>query len=104
MEDPFILRLVAATAFVGSTLFIGLFSLDPWFKREFGRSIMAMSVGVWIFSLLVLIKPWTGADFGARQWLRGTSYTLITYAVWSRFFVLLAERLRERRDARGRRR
>lgn len=103
MTDPFIVRAFAVPAFIGATLFIALFLLDPWWKREFGRSVMAMTVGVWIFSGIVLIRIWTGPDFDARQSLRAISYALITYSTWSRFGVLLHQRITERRTQRSQR-
>lgn len=96
MTDPLIYRLLAIVALVGATAFIAAFSREPWRRHQFGRSLMAMAAGIWVFALTATLNIWLDYDYPLRQEMRIVAYTAINYAIWSRLFVLLQLQRRDR--------
>jgi len=105
MVPALVFVFLAGICWVGSSLFIGLFLLEPWQRTPFGRSLMAMAVAVWLFSLMAFLRLFLGptptaatpSSYPGEDLLRLFVYGLTTYAVWSRSFVLIRERRKDRR-------
>lgn len=90
---------MAGLSLLGSLLFVNLFRREPWRRTPFGRSLMAMAVAVGLFSLMAFMRLFFGPTPEARvsaypgeDLLRLAVYSLVIYAVWSRYFVLRRER------------
>lgn len=82
----------AGLSLLGSGLFINLFRREPWRHTPFGRSLMTMAVAVWFLSLMAFARLFLGAEYPLEDPLRLAVYSLVIYAVWSRYFVLRRER------------
>ena len=97
MIPDFVFTALSGIVWVGSMLFIVTFWAEPWWRRNpFGRSLMAMAIAVWLFSTMAFMRLFFGRGYPLEELLRLTVYLLAVYAVWSRYFVLRAER---RKDA-----
>lgn len=56
-----------ALLFVVTSVFIGLFVKDPWYRSPFGTSVMVLAVGLDVvagtFLFVRLVDPFPGAHF-----------------------------------------
>lgn len=102
LVPEFVFVLMSVACWTGSSLFIGLFLFEPWRRTPFGRSLMAMGVAVWMFSLMasarLFLEPTQPRPpaYPGEDVLRLVVYSLVIYAVWSRSFVLIRERRKDR--------
>lgn len=84
MEDPIAFQILSGTTLIGILVFIVLLAREPWRRSEFGRSLMAMSVGILLFASLTMLRIVFGPDYAAREWVRTIAYVFILYAVVTR--------------------
>lgn len=100
-EDPIALKIVSGLTFVAILVFILLFSREPWRRTEFGRSLMAMSVGVLLFASLSALRAVFGPDYPGREVVRFSAFVFVFYAIVTRTWTLWKLQRRDADAGRG---
>jgi len=100
MDDPLIFRLLATGTLLVASVFIVGFLRDPWWRSQFGQSVMVMAIGLWLFALQTVLVQYLGPDYPHRQAVRIFAQSLIPLALTQRTWVLLHAQWRDRRRAR----
>lgn len=96
MNDPLYVDALAGLLWLGSLVFIVSYSLEAWWQTWFGRSLMTMAIGMFIFASMALISMRLGPDYPFRDALRLVGYALLNLAMWSRVYVLWRARKADR--------
>ena len=96
MNEPPIINVLASLTGLGALTFVLLFVREPWWRSWFGRSLMTMAVGMFIFASMALLQIRLGSDYPFRGTLRLIGYALLTVAMWSRVYVLWRARRADR--------
>lgn len=92
MGDPLYLSILSAAILVVTSLFIAVFACEPWWRHQFGQSVMALAAAVWIFSLLSVLRQLLGAEYLGRVHLLTLGRLLVLVAITQRLAVLLRAR------------
>lgn len=96
MNDPAHINVLAGLLWAGSLVFMLLYAVEPWWRSWFGRSLMTMAVGMFIFASMALLQIRLGSEYPFRGTLRLIGYALLTVAMWSRVYVLWRARRADR--------
>lgn len=82
---------------VVAVVFLVIFMLEPWWRHQFGRSVMVMTAGIILLSTLGLLTYILGPDYPGREQLVVLGRLAIAIAIVQRTAVLVRERRRDRR-------
>ena len=96
MHDPLYLSVLSALILTVTTIFIGVSAREPWWRHQFGQSVMALAAAVWIFSLLSVLRQLLGSEYVGRVHLLTLGRVLVLIAITQRLAVLLRARRRPR--------
>lgn len=97
MQDSIEFRVLSTAVLIASTIFIAIFSREPWWRAPFGRSVMTMAVGIWIFAAIASVRQWLGPDYPGREVVRDSAQALVLLAMVERTVVLIRARRRDKR-------
>ncbi len=92
-------------AFVGALLFsVGYGVFAPWWRSSLGANMFLFSLSHSLIFGLISVSLLFGVQWGARDWVRLSIYTVIAVLFWQRLMVLVRLQVIERHDDRESRR
>jgi hypothetical protein len=95
--DPLAYRILATIALAITTLFIGLFARQPWWRHPFGQSVMLLAAGLWLYEAATVLRQWLGADYAGRDFVRYVAQVAVLVAMGERTFELIRDLIRRRK-------
>lgn len=96
VQDSIEFRVLSTAVLIASTVFIAIFAREPWWRAPFGRSVMTMAAGIWLFAIIATLRQWLGPDYRGREIVRDSAQTLVLLAMVERIVVLVRARRRKR--------
>lgn len=90
---------IALGTLPGAVWFIWLYMFDGWWRQWFGRSLMAIAVGVLIACIGAICVRLYGFDWWLRPWIGVTVWSLTLFGMWTRAVVLYLAKRDDKRPA-----
>lgn len=91
-----IIEWLTVALFVVTTVFIAAFIREPWWRAPFGRSVMVLSGGLWLYSGTAVLHIIGGSDYPGRALVVIGALSLVDLAMVSRTLVVLRAQRRNK--------